>query len=311
MNIIDNVRKTFGDSLGISSCFIHGLDGVSNNRVFIIEAEKKSCIFKIYAQADWPEDGKLPFVAQKLDEYKIAHARLYDSSRENEAFPNGYLIEELLPGITANKLNLTQDENIRLYEKLAAVVSEVHKIRLINYGFIGGNGIADWTSMSDYIYDFFGDSTSCLREKNIIEPVKLNYIRQKLYEEIKACDCYPPVLCHGDLSTSNILVNADDIIIIDWDDAQALCWMADIARLTYWMKLRYDESSYTAYRNAFLKRYETEYDKSAFDKLENAFHIWFGLDYLNFAAGRLDYNKHCEAIKTVLENDLVRAGWTI
>jgi len=151
MNIIDNVRKTFEDSLGTSSCFIHGLDGVSNNRVFIIEAEKKSYIFKIYAQADWPEDGKLPFVAQKLDEYKIAHARLYDSSRENEAFPNGYLIEELLPGITANKLNLTQDENIRLYEKLAAVVSEVHKIRLINYGFIGGNGIADWTSMSDYI----------------------------------------------------------------------------------------------------------------------------------------------------------------
>jgi len=309
MNIIPGIRKTFEESMGTSAGFVHRLDGVSNNEVYIIEAEKKSYIFKIYTQADWPEDGKLPFVAKKLDEYKITHAKLYDFSRKNEAFPNGYLIEELLPGVTANKLNLTFEENIKLYEKLAAVVSEVHKISLDNYGFIGANGIADWTSMSDYIYDFFDDSTSSLREKNLIAPERLNSIREKLYEEIKACDCYPSVLCHGDLSTSNILVNADDIVIIDWDDAQALCWMADIARMTYWMKLKYDESSYTAYRNAFLKHYKSEYDIRDFDKLENAFHIWFGLDYLNFAAERPNYNKNCEAIKTVLEKDLAKAGW--
>lgn len=305
MNNISIITRTFEDSIKETVCSIHEFENVPNSQVYKVETETKKYIFKIYAQRDWPEDGKLPYITKKLSENNIAHAKIFDFNRDNEHFPNGYLIEELLPGVTADELDLSFEENIKLYEKLGRLVSQVHKIRLTNYGFIGGKGIADWTTFSEFIYDMFKDTTSILRDKNIFDSLKLTEIREKLYEKLKSIDCYPPVICHGDLSTKNILVNSDDVVLIDWDDAQSLCWIADIARLTFWMKLKYDEKTNYAYRNAFLNAYETEYDKSVYDKFENALHVWYGLDYLNFAAGRDNYKSQCESLKAILEEVLV------
>lgn len=38
--------------------------------------------------------------------------------------------------------------------------------------------------------------------------------------------------------------------MLDWDDAQALCLTTDIARLTFWMKLKYDEKTAYEYKKA-------------------------------------------------------------
>lgn len=243
MNNISIIIEAFENRIGQVVCSINKFENVPNNQVYQINTKDKAYIFKIYDQRDWPEDGKLHFIDKKLDECNIAHAKLYDFNRDNEHFPNGYLIEEFLEGKTADKLNLSFEENIRLYRKLAAIVSKVHKISMINYGFIGGNGVADWRSFSEYIYDMFDDTTSNLRNNKILDLNELNSIKERLREKLKACDCYPSVLCHGDLSTDNLMVYENDITIIDWDDAQALCWMADIARMTFWMKLKYDSKS--------------------------------------------------------------------
>lgn len=307
MNNIILMKETFEKAMGKEVFSIHQYDNVPNNRVYRIETELDSYIFKIYAKRDWPEDRKLPFVAEKLDEYKIPHAKLYVFDRDNSDFPNGYLIEEFLPGVTADRLTLSFDDNIRLYEKLAGFVSRVHQIKLKNYGYTGG-GIADWSTFSGFVNDMYDDSTSTLRDKKLMDTMKLDAIREYLYGRLKSCDCYPPVICHGDLSTKNILVNEGDIVLIDWDDVQSLCWMADIARLTFWMKLNHDVTSAEAYRKAFLEHYETVYDKSSFDKLEDALHIWYGLDYLNFSAATPNYQYQYKDVEAILHKALHNCG---
>lgn len=154
----------------------------------------------------------------------------------------------------------------------------------------------------------FNDCTSTLREQNIIDALKLDTIRKNLYDKLKGCDRYPPVICHGDLSTKNIIVNSDEIVLIDWDDVQSLCWMADIARLTFWMKLNYNIKSADAYRKAFFDCYETEYNKSGFDELENALHVWYGLDYLNFSVGTPNYHYQYETVKVIFQEALTNCG---
>jgi hypothetical protein len=74
------------------------------------------------------------------------------------------------------------------------------------------------------------------------------------------------------------------------------------------MKLNYDNKSTRAYRKAFLDCYETQYDKNAFDEMEDAFHVWYGLDYLNFSVKTPNYQYQCEAIKGLLQNALTNCG---
>lgn len=307
MDNVDLIIQTFENLIGDRVCAIHKFDNVPNNQVFKIETALQSYIFKIYAKRDWPENGKIPFITDKLNEYNIPHAKLFIFERENSNFPNGFLIEECLPGITADKLTLSKEENINLYKKLALLVSRVHQIKLKNYGYTGG-GIAAWSTFSGFINDMFEDSSNNLKEKNIFDALKLDKIHEKLYDKLKECDGYPAVICHNDLSTKNIIVNKEDIVLIDWDDVQSLIWMADIARMTLWMKLNYDSKTADEYRRVFLEYYETEYDKKAFDELEAALHVWYGLDYLNFALVAPNYQYQCETLKMLLHEALLKSG---
>ncbi|MDF2544599.1 MAG: choline kinase [Herbinix sp.] len=296
------IKETFESQMNLKVKSIHKFENVPNNQVFKVETESQPYIFKIFSTG-WPEDGKLPFVAHKLDEYNIPHAKLYVYIREDNNFPSGYLIEKCLPGITADRLTMSGDETKKLFEKLAVLVSQVHHIKLKNFGYTG-SGVAMWTTFSEYIYDMFDESTSNLRTHHLIEAVKLETIRQELHKRLMVCDQFPSVLCHGDLSTKNIIVHSDDIVLIDWDDTQSLCWMADIARLTFWMKLNYDDENADTYRRAFLDCYETEYDKNIFYNIEDVLHVWYGLDYLNFSAGNPRYQYQYDNVKAILQNAL-------
>jgi len=114
----------------------------------LIEAESQSYIFKIYS-CGRPESGKISFVYRKLSENNILQPRFFTFSREDENFPNGYSIEECLPGTTADRLTLSEQEKVSLFEKLAVFVSRIHKIELINYGYIGAGNPAIWTTFSE------------------------------------------------------------------------------------------------------------------------------------------------------------------
>jgi Ser/Thr protein kinase RdoA (MazF antagonist) len=281
MDNIALIKETFETQMGKKISSLHKFEHAPNNSVFKVEADSQSYIFKVYNKPDWPEDGKIPFVVRKLTENNIPHAQLFVFNREDDNFPNGYLIGEFLPGTTADRLALSYGDALRLFEKLAELVSRVHQINLTGYGYIG-SGIAEWTTFSEHMYDVLNDNIPSIMETGFIPAAELESVSHALYERLKVCDVFPPVLNHGDLAIKNILVYRDEITLIDWDDAHSLCWMSDLARLTLWMKLHYDADTAAACRNAFLDRYETEYDKKAFLEIEDILHVWHELDHLAF-----------------------------
>lgn len=279
----DKIKTVSEYALNTEILSIYPFENITNNRVFKLIATGNSYIFKIY-NSDWPEAGKLQFVSNKLDENQIPHAKIHVFNRKNPYFPNGYLIEECLSGITADRLTLSIAEITEIFKKLAKLVSKVHTIKMTNYGYIG-DGIAEWKTFSEYVFDSFEDCTGNLLSQGLMSGNEYENVRHELLEKLSVCDQFPAVLCHGDLSLKNILVNHDEITLIDWDDAQSLCWMADLARLTLWMKLHFNNESYTIHRNTFLKNYETSYNMNLFDNLEDVLHVWYGFDFLNFFVG--------------------------
>jgi aminoglycoside phosphotransferase (APT) family kinase protein len=278
----DRIKSTFEAQMQMKADTIRRLEDVPNNSVYIIEAESRKYIFKAYSSG-WPEEGKLVFVSRKLTEANIPHAKIYAYSRNDEHFPHGYIIEECLPGITANSPAQSHDESIVL-KKLAQVVSRIHQIKLEGYGYTG-SGTAEWPTFSEYMFDVLNDNIPNLAETGVMSAAELESLNQRLYEKLKACDIYPSVLTHGDLSAKNIMVHENEITLIDWDDVHSLCWMADIARMTLWMKLGLDEDTAAAYLKIFLDHYETEHDKAAFYEMEDALHVWYGLDCLAYFKG--------------------------
>ncbi|HCC51748.1 MAG TPA: hypothetical protein DEQ30_06540, partial [Porphyromonadaceae bacterium] len=216
----------------------------------------------------------------------------------------GYSIEEFLPGTTADRLTLSESQTVLLFEKLAVLVSRVHQIEMINYGYIGGGEPAIWETFSECMYDILNDNAESLVGNGFIEAKDLRIVNNAICERLKCCDILPSVLCHGDLSTKNIMVNSDEIMLIDWDDAHSLCWMADLARLTFWMKINYSERLAAVYRKAFLDRYTTAHNKDAFYELENVLHVWYALDYLTF----FTQGEICEKVKTLLYSSRNKCG---
>lgn len=300
---IDLIKKTFQDQMHKEARSIHQFENVSNNYVFKIETDTEPYIFKVYAKRDWPENSKLPFVSRKLGEHKIPHAKLLAFNRDDENFPNGYLIEECLPGMTADRLMLSFDETLKLFEKLAGLISRVHQIKLTGYGYTG-SGVAEYTTFSEFMYDVLKDNTLYLTTNGLIDTRELAEVNKSIYTRLKGCDVFPSVLCHGDLSTKNILVNSKEITLIDWDDVQSLCWLADIARLTFWMRMNYNSDTANACREVFLAHYVTEHDKSTFNEIEDTLHVWYGLDYLTFFTGT-----HMEEkVKTLLQDSRRKCG---
>lgn len=298
---IDIITKVFERNMKQSVRSVHRFENVTNNSVYRIDTELQSYIFKIY-KSEWPEDGKLLFVDKKLTEHNIPHAKIFVYNRENAEFTNGYLIEECLPGTTADMLALSKNQTTQLFKKLGALVSQIHQIKLTRYGYIGG-GIAEWSEFSEFMYNSFDENTNNLLSQNLAKHSEIEAIWGKIHQRLKVCDKYPPVLCHTDLSTKNVLIHEDSITLIDWDDAYSLCWVADIAHLTLWMKQEYGSNA-EVYRTAFLDNYKTEYDKNVFYETEDFLHVRYGLENLNYFIGTPQY----DSSKSILKESLEKCG---
>ncbi|BCN29007.1 phosphotransferase [Anaeromicropila herbilytica] len=123
---IDIIIKVFERNMKQSVCSVHRYENVTNNTVYRIDTKLKSYIFKIY-RSGWPEEGKLLFIDKKLTEHEIPHAKIFVYNRDNKEFTNGYLIEECLPGTTADRITMSNNQTIELFRKLGYLVCRYTK----------------------------------------------------------------------------------------------------------------------------------------------------------------------------------------
>jgi thiamine kinase-like enzyme len=217
-----------------------------------------------------------------LINHNIPCAELIEFSREDLGFPNGFLLEKKLQGISAEQMSFNEAEEINFYVKLAELISSIHKISIQNFGYIG-YGKANYISMVSFFEDEFDNRMNTLNEKGVYDRNRLGNMKSLFFDGLNKFDNLPSVLCHGDLSTKNVIISTNgDLALIDWDDAMSYNWMADISRLTFWMKMNYSEKNYGIFKKSFLEHYDTIYRKSEFEEFEKNFHIYIAMDCLSF-----------------------------
>ena len=279
--MMETAERIIQNHFGCSADRIEKIESAVNNFVYAFTVAGNDYFLKMYRSKDWPEEGKIPFVCRCLSQNRISCAGLVVYTRDDEIYPNGYLVEYRVSGAAADKTRLDAEQEIRLYARLAERMSCVHGIRIQNFGYIGG-GTASHESLTDFLDDEFDGLKD--RLKDIIPEMQLKKLEEKVLDIVRGYGDLPSVLCHGDLSKKNVILRDDgDITLINWDDAMALNWMADISRLTFWMKQNYNEQEYTLFRRVFLDYYCTPYRKDQFDDFESAWHIYTALDSLIFA----------------------------
>lgn len=277
----ETIEHIIGSHFGCNADEIGEIEKVTNNYVYPFAAAGQQYFLKLYRSKDWPEEGKIPFVYRCLLQKKIPHAELVAYRRDDETYPNGYLIERKIQGTSAGKIQLDRDQETGLYAKLAELVSSIHEIRIKNYGYIG-SGVGCYGSIIDFFEDEFDRFEDVLKET--ISKVQLKQLKEKFLDIIHDFEDLPSVLCHGDLSKKNVIMQDNgEITLIDWDDAMALNWMADVSRLTFRMKQSYNGQDYALFRNVFLGHYRTSYRKAEFEIFESAYHIYSTLDSLVFS----------------------------
>ena len=282
---------------------IEKIDQVINNSAYKISTGKKDYIFKIYRSNVWPEDGKLTFVNNKLIENNIPCAKIITFNRNDDYFTNGFLIEEYIPGIIAGNLQFTPAEEVVFYKKLSKLVSKINKIKMKNYGYIGGGDAGCCETFTDYISFAFEDHTGNLINRSLFTSDELSDIENILIEKLEVCNDTPAVLCHGDIAKRNVIIKENgELVLIDWDEVLALCWFVDMARFTFWeLRMKYGDDEYNHYRNVFLESYDSKADKSIYYRMENALHIWHCINYLNVYAGTPKYDRALRYFKELLE----------
>lgn len=300
-DLIIHIRKKAEETLNTKVDDIEKLENVPNNSVYKIWVKNKAYIFKIYKSKTWPEEGKLLFVNNKLIESNIDCAKIILFSRNDPYFQNGFLLEEFLPGENADHIVFNESYGKEFYKNLAVLVSRVHKIPIENYGYIG-NGVASYRSLIDFINDEYDERANALINKNLYDKNSLSEMKKILIRKLGLCRSLPSVLCHNDLSTKNVMIDEHGkLTLIDWDDAMSYNWIADLSRMTYWMKFKYNDDEYELYKNTFLEYYSAEGTKNDFWAFENAFHVFIGLDFLNFYAHKPRYEATMAYFKEAIE----------
>jgi hypothetical protein len=303
----DIIKLKAQKALGEKIDNIIRLENVPLNKVWFVSSEGKDYVFKEYVSDECPEKGKIPFVYKKLDEYGIHHARLIEYAEHDEDFPCGYIIEERLPGVSADRLDYTDEQLEKMFAKYAKLTASYHGVKIDGCGYIG-SGVPDADTLSRHLSRIFeyelDDNIKPLIESGAITQNEYDRAKEIILYNISAFDCIPSSLTHGDMSLKNIIVYDDELIVIDWDDARALPWICDIARFVIWLKQSYFEAKAMRFKTVFFDNYTDRNGQILFEQAEPYLNLYYILDYMiwRYDVDKNAYEKDKQIFDDLLEN---------
>ncbi len=282
--MINKIRVALKDSLGIDSVKIIQLTTGSYNNVFKITTKKDDqLIFRIYRNKSWPEYGKLEWISNTLSERNIPTAKILYSTRKNEHFKNGFMIQEFINGDLVEEVVGQQISPEDYYKKLGVLMKKIHQIRIPKYGYIG-SGSGDHVSLGTFIERDFSRFFKRVHSLKVFSDKDQNFLTEKILDLLKNISSLPPTLIHNDLSLNNVmLLKTGDIILIDWDNAISGCWIQDFAIMTYWMRGSHpDELKREELIRLFLESYSPDFDEKSIRKFELVFHTIQSINLLGY-----------------------------
>lgn len=272
------IDKIIKDNLGGDAKLDTQIE-TTNNFVFVVSNGEEKYIFKTYRSKNWPENGKLLYVNKLLKEHGIKYPKEVAYTRAHPYFQNGYVLEEKISGVPILDKEFDLDFGIKAYKLLANFVKRVHEIKFDNYGYIN-DGNPEYLTFSEYVKDTLEKNLKILYEHNILEKNEVMNLADIICYKFDELELVP-VLAHGDLSMRNVIYNDEEVVLIDWDDAMALPYQADIARMTFDMKFMH-EDKYEVFKNSFLSEYLDEKSFDEYEYFEKLYHIFVACDWLVF-----------------------------
>ena len=243
------------------------LGGGEVNDTFILECGSDRFVLRI---GKYPDIKTLRQEADALTLLNIHHVPTLIYFNESELI-NGrlWVIESLVTGVQPTKLQHSQ------FESLGALLANVHTIRSskeVKLDF--------WADFIDAC-KYFGDAQSLLAHPDI---TIRNLIRRSR-NYYASFDFKPivPALIHGDVTTSNMLVDGPNVSLIDWEFAKFKDPMADFSTMFY-EDMEYNHGKWRVHitddeKAALFKGYEKSGGVIDLDRLR----VWINVDKLGAA----------------------------
>lgn len=299
-DIIDRINEKLGRFYQVEKQI-----ATTNNSVFIVKSKYDELILKVYKSNEWPEDGKIMYVNNLLKKNAIEFPKCIDYDRTS--FSKGYILEEKICGETPDIAVLSDAEIKLIYRELARYIKDVHKIAFSGFGYLN-NGRPEYFTACEYFCSVLHENAKVLVEQNCISECEYLQATSGFEKNCNMLMSLPSVLCHGDLSLRNVIFNEseDKLTLIDWDDAMALPFVADICRLTFDMKLLH-EKKHERYKKSFLDEYLEGSFINDYIRLEKTMHIFTAIDWLVFSvqncSSKTAVNEMIVYLKELLEGE--------
>ncbi|MFH1325466.1 MAG: aminoglycoside phosphotransferase family protein [archaeon] len=172
--------------------------------------------------------AKEKYVIEILQSNNIPSPKIYAFHYPQENEKEGYMILGKFKGQRLDTIwdFLSKEEKIKITKELGKLLSEIHKIKLPKYGFVGeyGNIITEMsedlfefrsqgekTEHSQFLKEFLAEILKDLARVMAFKTVSPEFIKDFMHYLAKNLDkidsCQEPTLIHGDFMTGHIFVD--------------------------------------------------------------------------------------------------------
>jgi Ser/Thr protein kinase RdoA (MazF antagonist) len=207
-----------------------------SNLVYRVETSQGFVLVRVPKSKKESHVEKLRWVEEALTKHAIPHARLLYATTSGDLFLNGFTVFEYLENVSRRDAIVSGAITLEEFHvELGQLLNKVHAIRLPAFGNIPLQPQAS----SPYFISYNSEQAKrILGKMEELAPKFPKGLADSVCKKLETLKPLTPklksVLCHTDPAPDNCIWNESmGVVLIDWDDARASSWVADLADLTY------------------------------------------------------------------------------